>query len=418
MGCAAAYYAARAGLSVLLFERDTPGSAQSGRNLGFVRQQGRDFRELPLAMGAARIWDGLEADLGRSLGWTRNGYIALATSEDEMARQTDWCDESHHYGLDTQILGIGEVYSRLPDLAQGAGVMGAMFTASDGKAEPASVTRAFFDAARATGANAVLGQRVTRIETEAGRAVGVRAKGRTYRARAVICAAGAASAGLLRPLGIRLPQEIIRATVAQTAPLGSVFAHCVSCPMTGMRQRKDGAMLLSVAGGEYDVRLDSLRYAECYRRARQENPDASRLNFLSPLRGVLARGTPPPPSDIEPTSDRVPPEPRRIAQAYDEFTRFFPPLASTSVTASWAGYIDTLPDMVPAIGEVAKAPGLIVATGFSGHGFGLGPMVGRILSDLAQGVPGGVDIGQLSPDRFASSVEAFLETPHGQGNGR
>ena len=111
MGCAAAYYAARAGLSVLLFERDTPGSAQSGRNLGFVRQQGRDFRELPLAMGAARIWDGLEADLGRSLGWTRNGYIALATSEDEMARQTDWCDESHHYGLDTQILGIGDLHT-------------------------------------------------------------------------------------------------------------------------------------------------------------------------------------------------------------------------------------------------------------------------------------------------------------------
>ena len=63
MGCSAAFYAARAGLRVLLFERDTAGSAQSGRNLGFVRQQGRDIREVPLAMAAIRLWQDLEQDL-------------------------------------------------------------------------------------------------------------------------------------------------------------------------------------------------------------------------------------------------------------------------------------------------------------------------------------------------------------------
>ncbi|MGQ3366525.1 NAD(P)/FAD-dependent oxidoreductase, partial [Rhizobium oryzihabitans] len=75
VGCSAAFYAARSGLRVLLVERDTPGSAQSGRNLGFVRQQGRDFRELPLAMASLRLWNGLEKDIGRSVGWFRGGNI-------------------------------------------------------------------------------------------------------------------------------------------------------------------------------------------------------------------------------------------------------------------------------------------------------------------------------------------------------
>ena len=93
------------------------------------------------------------------------------------------------------------------------------------------------------------------------------------------------------------------------------------------------------------------------------------------------------------------PDRARIDQALTETRKFFPAFANLRVRASWAGYIDTLPDMVPAIGPVAKT-GLLVATGFSGHGFGLGPMVGSILSELVQGQQPVVDIGELSPERF------------------
>ncbi len=401
MGCAAAYYAARAGLSVLLFERDTPGSAQSGRNLGFVRQQGRDLRELPLAIGAAQLWQEIERDLGRKLGWAQCGYLALAMSEKELERQEAWRKEALSHGLDTRILSATDVRSHLPDLAPDVGVKGAMFTVSDGQAEPNRATRAYFDVALEQGAEAVLGHRVARIETAAGRANGVWSNGKFYGASTIICTAGAGSARLLRPLGILLPQEIIRATVARTEPLSAAFPCCVSCPMTGMRQARDGAMILSVAGGEYDVRLNSLRFAGWYRKARQENPNASRINFLAPFRRILSHGAPPPIADISPSSDCVPPEPKRIHQAYDEFAKFFPALAGIEITASWAGYIDTLPDMVPALGEVQKVPGLIVATGFSGHGFGLGPMVGNLLTRLVKNEAPGVDVGPLSPERFS-----------------
>lgn len=400
MGCAAAYYCARAGLRVLLFERDTPGSAQSGRNLGFVRQQARDFKELPLAMGAIGLWQNLEQELARNLGWHQGGNIVLALSEADMARQEAWRNEAKSYGLDTQILSAAQVFGKLPGLAPDAQVTGAMFTASDGRAEPARATRAFLEAAIEHGAEVIAGQPVSKLETAAGNVTGVWSAGRLYRAEAVICAAGAKSAALLRPLGILLPQEIIRATVAKTEPLADAFPLCVSCPMTGFRQAADGSLLLSVAGGEYDVRLDSIRYVRWYMKVRKEQPDASRINYLSPLRSFLSRGAPPPLADIPPTRDCVPPNPARIDQALTETAHFFPAFANLRIRASWAGYIDTLPDMIPAIGPVSKISGLLVATGFSGHGFGLGPMVGRILAQLVEGQQPDVEISQLLPERF------------------
>lgn len=78
----------------------------------------------------------------------------------------------------------------------------------------------------------------------------------------------------------------------------------------------------------------------------------------------------------------------------------FPALGRLEATASWAGYIDTLPDVIPAIGPVAAVSGLLVATGFSGHGFGPAPMAGKVIAELMTGVEPSVDLSHLSPDRF------------------
>jgi len=104
VGCSAALYAARNGMSVLIVERDTPGSAQSGRNLGFVRQQGRDLRELPLAMAANHLWQEVEKDLGRSVGWFRGGNLVLAVTDEDVVKQTAWHAQAVEYGLDTVLL--------------------------------------------------------------------------------------------------------------------------------------------------------------------------------------------------------------------------------------------------------------------------------------------------------------------------
>jgi glycine/D-amino acid oxidase-like deaminating enzyme len=73
-----------------------------------------------------------------------------------------------------------------------------------------------------------------------------------------------------------------------------------------------------------------------------------------------------------------------------------------TVTESWGGLIDVTPDAVPVIGEVAAIPGFFLATGFSGHGFGIGPAAGRLVADL---VTGGNPIVDPTPFRFSRFTE-------------
>lgn len=408
VGCAAALYASRQGMSCLLIERDTAGSAQSGRNLGFVRQQERDFRELALMTGAMRLWEGIEADLGRAVGWRQGGNVSLAFSETQLVTRRDWQRRAvEDFDLDTRILTATETHDLLPHLATDAGVLGAMYTPSDGCAEPARATRAFFEAALDAGLTVSLGEPATQIDTSGGKVSGVWVGGRLHRARTVICAAGTGSTALLRGVGLDLPQERIRATVTRTRRRPSLrLDPCVTGPLTGIRQDVNGAYVIAVAGGEYDLRLDSWRHRRSYASARQTtNADALRINYLAPFQHLLSHRIEAPLADIPPSRDVALPDASRVEQALTEFRRLFPKLADLELETSWAGIIDTMPDVIPAIGAVEGVDGLLAATGFSGHGFGPGPMAGKVMADLAAGFVSPVNIQSLSPMRFRGGAK-------------
>lgn len=401
VGCSTALYAARRGMTCLIIERDGIGAAQSGRNLGFVRQQARDFRELPLMMSAIELWKGMEADLGRSVGWRQGGTVTLAMGEADLAIQRAWQHRAEtEFGMDTRLLLPRETFETLPLLGPDTGITGAIYTPSDGRAEPGRATRAIFEAALDLGVDVLVGEKASRIDISAGRITGVWVGNRLCRSNTLVCAAGSGSAALLRGVGLNLPQEKIRATVARTERRSERLAACVSGPTTGIRQDANGAFIISVAGGEYDVRPDSLRHMRRYSATRKENPDAARINYLAPLQRLWPRRSAAVLGDIAPGDEGARAEPVRAQQAHREFCTLFPAMADTVIETTWAGYIDTLPDVVPAIGPVPAIDGLLVATGFSGHGFGPGPMAGRVMVALAEGCPAGVDLTGLSPDRF------------------
>jgi glycine/D-amino acid oxidase-like deaminating enzyme len=81
-----------------------------------------------------------------------------------------------------------------------------------------------------------------------------------------------------------------------------------------------------------------------------------------------------------------------------------PLLKASTVTGAWAGYVDSTPDGVPGIGEMATLPGLVLAAGFSGHGFGIGPGAGHLIADIISGTEPLVDPRPYHPDRFRSSA--------------
>ena len=78
----------------------------------------------------------------------------------------------------------------------------------------------------------------------------------------------------------------------------------------------------------------------------------------------------------------------------------FPAFAGAKITQQWSGLIDVTPDATPVIGGVAAIPGLYLASGFSGHGFGIGPGAGQLMADLVTAGSPCVDPHPFRLERF------------------
>jgi glycine/D-amino acid oxidase-like deaminating enzyme len=94
------------------------------------------------------------------------------------------------------------------------------------------------------------------------------------------------------------------------------------------------------------------------------------------------------------------PSPVVIKRIEERLPKRFPALAGVKVAEAWAGMIDVTPDAVPVLGEDHRMPGLYLATGLSGHGFGIGPAIGRIMADILHGHSPGHDLSRFRSNRF------------------
>jgi sarcosine oxidase subunit beta len=86
-----------------------------------------------------------------------------------------------------------------------------------------------------------------------------------------------------------------------------------------------------------------------------------------------------------------------------------PSFASAKIAQEWAGLIDTMPDVIPVISPLPGIDGLIVATGFSGHGFGIGPGAGRLVADMVSGETPVVDPSPFHISRFSDGSKIRIE---------
>lgn len=205
VGCASAYYLARRGLRVTLLEQGDTIGEQSRKNWGFVRQQGRDPDEVPLMIAANRIWREMEDELEADIEWTQGGNLALAATEDRLALFEQWLDVARDHELDTRLLTHREIADILPGV-EGAW-LGGLYTPSDGHADPGKTTDALLHAAERHGTRLHANCAVQRLLTQGRNVCGVSTPRGEIRAAHVVCAAGAWSSRLVKPLGISLPQR-------------------------------------------------------------------------------------------------------------------------------------------------------------------------------------------------------------------
>jgi glycine/D-amino acid oxidase-like deaminating enzyme len=411
VGCAAAYFLARRGARVVVVERGPVPGEQSRKNWGFVRQQGRDPLEMPLVTEANRLWRGIERELGADVEWIQGGNLALAADGARMARFEAWMPVAKEFGLETRLLRARDLGAVVPGLA-GAWV-GGMHTPGDGHADPEKATDAFARAAAAHGASLHLGCAVQGVATRAGAVSGVVTEQGEVRAPAVVCAAGAWSGRLVRTLGLELPQRWVRGTVARTTPAPAVTACAVWGPGVAFRQRRDGGFTIAAGGAlDHDVTLDSLRQLRFFLPSYWKNKALFRFHVGRPLLASLSAALPGSAARRQPLVwDRglePRPNPAKVRRSLAELQRVLPALPPLAVAKSWAGYIDAAPDLVPVLGEVPGLRGLVLATGFSGHGFALGPIAGRLVSEL---VVDGKPSLDLAPFRFSRFAEGAIGQP-------
>ena len=412
VGCSTAYYLAKRGVRAVLVENDEIAFHQSGRNWGFTRQQGRDPAEVPLMVEGNRIWRTLEQDLATDVEWVQGGNLALAGDTDRLALMESWLKVAQEHGLDTRIVRSDEIAEMIPQMNRRW--LGGMFTPSDGHAEPSKATNAFARAARELGASIHTQTAIEQLNVSGGGAASVITdKGDEIRTSKVVIAAGAWSTKLARQIGLNIPQRWVRATVGRTMPAPAITPAGVWGPDVAFRQRKDGSINFAAGGQtDFDFTLDAFRNTRLFLPNYMKNRKLFKFVWGKPLLRSLAGMPPWAGARRHPFAhDRnleILPNPAKVQKGLAELVKLFPFLKGIQLETSWAGYIDAVPDMIPIIEAVKRPQGFYIATGFSGHGFGMGPVAGKIMSEL---IVDGTSSLPIEPFRLSRFKEQKVE-PH------
>ena len=356
MGCAAAYYLTKAGQKVLVLEAaENIGNGGSSRNGGGVRQSGRDPRELPLAIyGIRNLWPHLSEELGMDVEYYQKGNLRLGSSPAHQKTLETLTKSGQQMGLDVRMISGDEARTICPYLSDS--VSCASFCPTDGHANPLLTTMAYYRKARQLGAHFITGEKVLEIRKVKGQARKVITTHTTYEAEKTIVAAGYDSRAILNTVGIDVPMQPALLETLVTEAVEPLFYQMLGTAASDFygHQTTHGSFVFGLNTG-----------MEPY--AQPGRPLGTSHSASAACRGIIG---------------------------------YFPILSDVKIIRSWAGWMDSCKDHVPVISAVDEVPGLIIACGFSGHGFGISPTVGLLLSELALEEETCVDIHAFRYDRF------------------
>jgi len=416
VGVATAWALAQRGVPVVLLDKGRIAGEQSSRNWGWIRKQGRHPAELPLICESLRLWGEIASTLDDDIGFRIAGVTYVVENDADAARWQAWLEHARGFQLDSRLLSKAETDALLPD--NRVRHEGALHTPSDARAEPSRAVPAMARALRAQGVPVVEGCTVRTIERAGGRVAAVATESGRIRCRAVVLAAGAWSRLMLARLGVALPQLGVVASVQRTTPAPLITESAVGLRAVSFRRRADrGYTLARTGAATHHILPASFRYARVYAPVLRARWREIKLRVGRPFAETALRrgwdGEQPSPFERVRVLDPAP-DHRLLDDVLGAAQRAYPQLAEVRPVERWAGMIDVMPDELPAIGPVQGVDGLVLGTGFSGHGFGIGPAAGRVLADLARGAEPGVELAPFRPDRFHRRSRAAGEDASSQ----
>lgn len=360
-GCSIGLFLARAGINVVVIEKNTVGRHASGVNAGGLRTLMRDLREYPLAQRSMELWGSLDEVVGRERA-TRaevrlgGGQIAVAFDEAEMS----WAEARHKdvrkRGLgDEELLSADDLRRLLPGIS--ATVLGGLITRGDGHANPAGAMRAFRDAAKAAGVTIVENSRVLGLERARGGGWKAETTTGIFEGGILVNCAGAWGRHLAALVDEDLPLAVAALSMMVTIRVQPFVTPVVIGIDRTLSFKQSAAGSLVIGGG--------ILGTACLDR------DTS-FTVMD-----------------------------RMAQSAAATVAAFPALEEIPILRTWTGLEGITPDGVPIIGPGTRHPDLWHVFGFCGHGFQLAPAVGEAVArSLVEGRVSSL-LAPFSPHRFA-----------------
>jgi glycine/D-amino acid oxidase-like deaminating enzyme len=407
VGVFTAYYLARRGVGVALLEKGLVGAEQSSRNWGWCRQQNRDARELPMATKSLELWDKVAQETGEDTGFRRCGLLYLSQDENELAGWAKWRDFARTLGVATHMLSAEEATER--GKATGRRWKGGVFSPTDGTADPSRAAPVAARGVMAAGGTVHQQCAARGLELSGGRVSAVVTEAGTIRTKTVVMAGGAWASSFCNQLGIRFTQTSVRSSILAVAPGANGLPDALHTARVSLTRRRDGGYTLAISGrARVDPTPQQFRFGREFlpmfaRRCRSLVPgglEGWRQGHETLAKWALDGVTP-----MERNRILDPkPDAGQIRATYRRARELMPELERVAISDAWAGYIDSTPDGIPAVGEVAGIPGFILAAGFSGHGFGIGPGAGHMIADLITGCEPIVDPRPYRPERLKTAA--------------
>jgi len=352
VGASCAYFLAERGAEVLLLEAGRIGREASGVNAGGVRQQARALPEMPLALDSVRLWADLERRLEVPLEYERCGDLRIVENAEDAARLRAVAARERETGLALEWVDGAALRALVPSIAPG--VLGGTFCPTGGQANPLRVAAAIGRRARDLGAIVWEGCPVRALARD-GEGFALDCAHGRLRASRVVLAAGAWTPIVAEGLGARLPISLFVPQMQATVPLPRVLGTVLLgfTRKLSMKQMRSGAVL--VGGGKRG-------WGDLVTRAKGLAAESMRLGAVDAV-------------DV------------------------LPLLGRTETTRTWVGLEGLTSDEMPII-DCLETDRVYVAAGFSGHGFAIGPVVGRLLAEwLLDGTPS-MDVSAFRLNRF------------------
>ena len=342
VGSSAAFQLAKRGLKVAVFEKNYIGSGGTEKSSAVIRQHYSNELTAKMALHSVRVFENFDDAVGGDVGFTKTGFLALASAADQAGLEAN-VKMQQSIGIDTRIISLAELRDIMPSLNVDD-LSVAAYEPDGGYADPYSTVNAYANAAKRHGAKFFLGSEITDIRFQGDKILGVNTRTDKYDTPMVLNSAGAWGARVAKLAGVTLPINACRVQV-------SFFKHA------------------SAAIATHPVVVDFINATYF----RQETGNLTLSGVIDPAEAEAV---------VDPDNFKTALDSDFVLDIGEQLLKRFPPIEKSASAGGYASIYAITPDWHPVVDELIPNSGFFVASGYSGHGFKLGPATGVMIADM------------------------------------